>query len=80
VFFGRPSSSFVASNGTLQQASARPCSSGWNRRYLVNSFVSMHHRWRGRMESRLSWRGQRCSRCNRTSSLKPQFSKNLDEI
>ena len=30
VFFGRPPSSFVANIETLQQASAPPCSSGWD--------------------------------------------------
>jgi hypothetical protein len=30
-FFWLPPSSFVANNETLQQASARPCSSGWDR-------------------------------------------------
>jgi hypothetical protein len=33
VLFGRPPSRFATNNETLQQASARPCFSGWDRGY-----------------------------------------------
>jgi hypothetical protein len=47
-FFGLPPSSLVGNNETLQQASAHPCSSGWDRGRCGCSNTPAQNFWRMR--------------------------------